>query len=277
MPAINLMFVPTLLLALALFAVGRHLALRAADGRVALLWLAAGIVASVPGTLFAVYYAHLLDQTGWFYTFRALPFTELAAAGLGLLAGTTAGLLGRSERIRSSRLFTWIGPCLLLFFLVLALAVPYAKPFIAPLKVAFQDHWSEGVCLQTTPSTCGPSSAATLLESRGVHATERELARECYTCGSGTENWYLVRSLRRRGMEAEVRLTAPDPAALPFPSIAGTQCGGQGGAGHFIAILAEKNGLYTIGDPIGGRWIGTAQQLQARYYLTGFFLTVRPR
>ncbi len=107
----------------------------------------------------------------------------------------------------------------------------------------------------------------------GKDATERELAIECHTCGSGTENWYLTRALRRRGFTADYVLTTPQPNSLPYPSVCGTQLG-KGSAGHFIAILSREGDKYVIGDPISGRQTLTIEEIKQRFYLTGFFLVV---
>lgn len=181
----------------------------------------------------------------------------------------------RFARHHKSILFVRLAPVLTISCMLLLLFVPYAKSLIAPLKIDLQNKWVDGVCIQTTPSTCGPSSAATILHLFGISVTERELARECYTCGTGTENWYLARAMRSRGLVTDYRMTPAQPTMLPTPSISGTQLGGKGGAGHFIAILSHIPGGYIIGDPIGGRRVLTLDQIRAKYYITGFFMVFR--
>ncbi|HCD03103.1 MAG TPA: hypothetical protein DER64_21530, partial [Planctomycetaceae bacterium] len=61
-------------------------------------------------------------------------------------------------------------------------------PMLARTPVC-QDNWTDiGICLQTTPATCTPACAATLLRIHGISATEGEMARLCLTGPHGT-NW----------------------------------------------------------------------------------------
>ena len=267
---VNLIFIPTLLLSLALFVIGDRIAARHGRGRLVSAWAAVAALAAVPALLFAVYYAHLLDSAIWFYQFRSFPYSELLAAGLGLGTGLAAGAVRRASFARDSAIFRGVVPGVIVFCFALLLVIPYAKPVIAPVRVEFRERWSNGVCLQSTPSTCGPASAATLLRWFGHPASERALARECFSYGGGTENWYIARALRHRSLEVRYVQLPVQPVLLPFPSIAGTQIGGRGGAGHFIAILANLNGQYLIGDPIGGRYLLAPDELRSRYYFTGF-------
>ncbi len=192
------MLVPTFVLALLLFWAGERVAERQktlASG----IWIAcAAAVAAVPGVAMVLYYLHGFDDSLWFYRFRSFPCSELAAAGMGLLAGAFCGFFPK---------FRYAARALAIPSLCLGIAIPYLKPFISPLSESqFQSRWSEGVCQQSTGSSCGPASAATILKSLGFEVTEKQLARECYTYEGGTENWYLARALRRRGCEVRYRI-----------------------------------------------------------------------
>ena len=274
---LNLLFVPTFVVALGLFLYGRRIATNVSSVRLILVAGVVAVLAAVPALLFVAYYAHVLDTAAWFYAFRTVPYTELTASGLGFGAGMAAGMINRIPLVNSSRLLTRLTPAVLLLCLSLVILAPYAKPLLIPIQTLLMDRWKDGICIQTTPSTCGPSSAATLLNYFGIHATERELARECFTCGSGTENWYLARALWRRGVQTDVQIVAAQTPRPPFPSIAGTEYGGRGGSGHFITILAEENGQYLIGDPLSGRMALSSEKLRSRYFLTGFFLVAHGR
>ena len=228
---------------------------------------------ALPAFLYAVYYVHILDGAAWFFALRAASSSELLATLAGLIFGMVPALLSKVPFVRGSTLLkVVIGP-IAAACLAALLVVPYLKPVIVPLTTPLANHWRDGVCIQTTPSTCGPSSTATLIHLFGKDATERELAIECNTCGSGTENWYLARALRRRGFSAGYLLTGPQPDSLPYPSVCGTQLG-KGGAGHFIAILGREGDRYVIGDPISGRQALTIEEIKQQFYLTGFFLVV---
>ncbi len=258
---LNPLLFPTLALGGGAFWLGD----RAGRGRLAAGWVLLGLALAAPGALFAVYYAHVLDRAAWFYQFRSLPFTELTAAGLGFLPGYLNAVLRRH---------TVIGWIFLPALTALVLFVPYAKSVLVPLNTrTMQERWVDGVCRQSTASTCGPASAATLLRALGIPATERGLARECYTYGSGTENWYLARALRRRGLRVRFVVISPEPEALPYRSIAGTTLG-TGGAGHFVAVLDRSDGKYLIGDPAHGRRLLPRARLRPGYVFTGFFMLV---
>lgn len=259
------MVIPTLLGAFVLFWLGRTVGKKIATRRA---WLLAGTSAAalaVPGLLFVVYYAHLFDGALWFYRFRAFPLTELGACGLGFGAGLvqTRGLGGPAG------LFGW--PAVL----SLLVLIPFVKPILDPVSFDHQRRSKdEGVILQSTMSTCGPASAATILNLLGHPATERELAREAFTSSGGTENWYLARALRRRGLEVDFQIQPADTGAYPSPAIAGVLLPGR--AGHFIAILEGSGDDLTFVDPIDGKHTMARWELRERYRFTGFFMAIRP-
>lgn len=256
---------PTLILALALFWLGEGLWRRLKHPVVRASLMLDFFLLALPGLLFPLYYTHLFDRALWFYQFRALPGSELSAAGAGLLAGFLFGACrGWKPVSRGS----------FLALLVLGIAVPYLKPVFRPLPAnRFQDNWKDGVCLQSTSASCGVASAATLLASFGIKVSEAELARECFTCSSGTEAWYLARMFRRRGFNATFHTTMPI-GGPPAPAIAGVDFTGFG---HFIPIIAKDIAGYTTGDPLAGRQQCAKEQIGRQFQFTGFFLEIHPR
>jgi enterochelin esterase-like enzyme len=269
---LNPLFFPTLLLAGALFGIAFRFASRSTHRRTLLFGMGAALVTPLPALLYCLTYLHLFDRAIWFYELRAFPGSELLAAGLGWTAGMAAGRLQREASGRLSKGFVRTLQGLVVFCLVLILSVPYAKSVIAPLRGVLPARWSNGVCIQSTPSTCGPASAATLLAGFGRAVSERELAQACFTYGGGTENWYLARALRRQGLQIRYVVQSPAATTLPFPSIAGTEYHGRGGSGHFIVILGQQDGRFLIGDPLVGRLLLTPEQLHTQYDMTGFFM-----
>lgn len=230
--------------------------------------VAVGVLTAVPCIAFAAYYLHLWDEPLLLYRFRALPGSELAAGLSGWLAGWCGWTLV-TQRQRLMRLST----ALIVVFPVL-LQIPYAKPWLAPLQQEeWHERWSAGVCLQTTPSTCGPSCAATLLRQHGRDVSERTLAEAAHTTAGGTECWYLVRALRALGMNVTLVATDPNPHALPWPSIAGTRLG-EGGSGHYVTVLGEDEHSYIIGDPLRGRVSLPRADIGKTRWFTGFFMRV---
>lgn len=268
---VNWLLIPTFLLAAAFFLFGKNLAGKRFSGTAQASLLAAMILLVTPGFLYAVYYLKVLGEPIWLYRWRSLPFTELAASGAGLFAGYAQGAL--VGRIKLSRVGKKVFFPLILF---LVLAAPYLKPIARPLDAkSIRDVWSDGVCLQSTPSTCGPASAATLLRANGKTVSEKELAMEAFTSSTGTEIWYLARALRRHGATVGYFLDQPQPAQLRFPAIAGVRLSADGsGAGHFIAILEKRGENYIVADPMLGRLLLSAKDLQASYFFTGFFMVV---
>lgn len=263
----NPLFFPVFALAALLFYAGNKIGLQPATPRTRLLWGLAGAVCAVPAILFATYYFHWFDDAAWFYRFRSLPWTELSAAGAGLPAGLVYAWLaakGRAWRIAV--------PALLLA----GLFVPYMKAVVAPLDPAtLTGHCRDGVCLQSTASTCGPASAASILRLFNIEESEKSLALEAYTSSGGTENWYLARALRRRGVPVEYVIVERPVTRLPYPSVAGVTL--PGGAGHFIAILAETGDAYVIGEPMQGKLTVPKARIARAYDFTGFFMVVGAR
>ena len=143
------------------------------------LWLLlAGIILAAPGLLFVFYYTHLFDNAAWFYSFRILRFTEILPAGLGLLAGVL-NAWWEPEGLGQQLVFPTA--------LTVLVLVPFVKPLLDPIELDRLRNQCEGqVCMQSTFSTCGPSSAATLLKALGQAASEKQLARECLTSRGGT-------------------------------------------------------------------------------------------
>jgi len=260
------MVIPTLLGAVVLFWLGRAAGKRIRSRRASRLSGTAAAVLAAPGLLFVIYYAHLFDGAAWFYRFRSVPMTELTACGLGFGAG-----LAQARRIGGpAGAFGWPAALLLLIL------IPFIKPILDPVTFDHERRSpGEGVVLQSTMSTCGPASAATLLNVLGHPASERELAREAFTSRGGTESWYLARALRRRGLDVEFQIRSPDGGDLPSPAIAGVLLPGR--AGHFIAILESAADELTFVDPIDGKHTMAKSELRERYRFTGFFMAVRRR
>src|SRR5258706_2371972 len=264
---LNPIAVPTFLMAIALFWIGCAVGCKG-DSKTPKLWLLLlAFFVSVPGCLFALYYAHFFDRAAWFYYLRALPYSELTASGLGLSAGVLQSWL--QPKALGEKLVVPTAFAVMLF-------VPFMKSALDPVDDTRLHDACEGeVCRQSTPSTCGPSSAATLLKFFGQLASEKKLARECFTYRGGTEIWYIARAFRRRGFIADFVIQPPDRISPPSPSIAGVVL--PGGAGHFIAVLSESPDHTTIGDPLKGKLILTKAELNAAYHFTGFFLVIQQR
>jgi hypothetical protein len=265
----NPMFWPTALLAVLLFWLGtvaeRCIVLPAT--RKVFLVLAAAIAA--PGLLYVLYYTKLLGQPSWFFELRSWRYTELAGAGVGLLFGYIHHCRHKHPSLRR-QLRRGTMPAIF----AVVIAVPFLKPVVRPVDFRqMQDRWEGDVCLQSTPSTCGPASAATILRSLGKDVTEVELARECFTYAGGTEIWYLARSLRKRGCSVEFKTMDLGDAALLLPAVAGVRL--REGTGHFIALLRNDGTNFIGNDPLTGKFKATLSELQTDYRFTGSFLLIK--
>lgn len=262
------LYLPTLLLAVALYGVGLALMRRVTRPLPRLLLFLPALALAAPGVLFTLYYAHLFDDQHWFCVFRAAPFTELTAAGMGVLAGMAQALLPKKRLLIAA----WAPTALIL--LLFWLSVPYVKMLLTPIFVdPAKAAWRDGVSMQSTPSTCGPASAATVLRALGADISEAELARDAYSSQGGTENWYLARAIRRRGFSVNILQTRKETWELPIHAVAGTRLNSPTGPGHFIAIISRDGDHYTIGDPLRGRIVISPAKPDG-YHFTGFFLVI---
>jgi hypothetical protein len=233
-------------------------------------WIAAGaVILALPGLIFSAYYTKLLGEPLWLYQFRSIPFTELLAAGSGLQFGMLHAEVMRRDKFRR-RIGRATVPLLGLFSVLL----PFLKPVVGQIRKTFYDQWRGDVCMQSTPSTCGPASAATLFRHFGVNVTEEELARECFSSRTGTENWYLARAFRRRGFEVEFIHFDDVMTGLQAPAIAGTRLAGNG---HFIPVLAVTNEVVEIGDPMVGPQSFSLRDLAELRDFTGFAMRISPK
>lgn len=219
------------------------------------------LVTAIPGASFAAYYAHILPEPAWYYEFRSFAGTELLVVFVGIAGGLIATLL----------------PRILLVFSLLGVAAfsiaPIIKPFIGPIPAAtFMDEWDGEVCLQSTPSTCGAASTATILRQFGIEVTELELATEAHSYSGGTEAWYLARAVRSRGLEAQFDFEAGFSPERGLPAVVGVQLGS---IGHFIAVLGQENDQFVVGDPLSGRELLSHEELQERYVFTGFHMRIQ--
>lgn len=94
------------------------------------------------------------------------------------------------------------------------LLLPVTRPLLAPARLVDAGRWSDRICLQSHEATCGAAAAATLLNLRGIPATEQGMIRRCLTSRHGTEPLGLYRGLKlaTEGLGPDVRVASHDPA-----------------------------------------------------------------
>jgi len=135
-----------------------------------------------------------------------------------------------------------------------------------------------GVCEQTSFYSCGAASAAMLLHSYGIRATEREMAERCRTHYMyGTSLSGFVRGLAwsipegREGVRA-ARLTFEELQALDRPCIAVIRMAPI--ANHAVVVDGMRGDYLRVRDPRGvtqdvprarfeGQWVGYVVWLTA--------------
>lgn len=255
----NWMLAPTLVLACILTLVG----LRLGSSRPRWWTWPIAAAASAPAIAYAGYYLHVVDEPTLLYSLRSMRFSELLAAGIGLAVGLVLGWCWarRATVWRIAGLATLLGALGILL-------LPYIKPVLRPADwSSFSDKRQGVAVMQTTPYSCGPATAATLLSALGTRVTELQLAREAFTSSSGTENWYLARAIRAHGHVARFEKSP----TVVVSSIAGVSGGGYG---HYIAVVSRDDSSYLVVDPLIGERRLSAADLKRFYVFTGFYLVV---
>ncbi|HCK54798.1 MAG TPA: hypothetical protein DIC23_16385, partial [Planctomycetaceae bacterium] len=139
---------------------------------------------------------------------RFVPVSNLIIVGNGLPLMSTflAGIVWR--RIRHWRRLVAVTA------LWIAGLYAVASPLLANTPACSAnwetiDDFGVRVCIQTTPATCTPACAATLLGLYGIDTTEAEMARLCLTSRNGT-NWAGL----YHGLKAKTRDTPWDVVVL---------------------------------------------------------------
>jgi hypothetical protein len=221
------------------------------------------MIVALPTASFSVYYAHVIPEASWYYELRSIAGSEFLMGFVGIAGGMVATLVPR------------IMLTLPLLGVVVLSVVPIIKPLIGPIpRASFQDQWDGVVCLQSTPSTCGAASTATILKYFGENVTEAAIATEAHSYSGGTEAWYLARAFRSRGYDAKFSFRAGFTPEDGLPAIVGVM---MGSAGHFIAIIEHNGDKYLIGDPLRGREVLSRAELERRYKFTGFHMQIKRR
>ncbi len=247
-------------LALALFAVAHRRAL-AMSPPVRRRWFMLTTALALPAGYNALYYLHWLPETAWFYEVRSWRGVEALVIPVGAVGGFWAALMHRR---------------MLVLPLLATVGVswgPFLKPIVMPVdRDSLRDAWAHDVCIQSTLSSCGPASTATVLKTLGVAAQESEIAPAAHTYLGGTEAWYLARYIRSRGLRARFVMTgAGFNEAMQLPAIVGVTVGSRG---HFIALTSRTGDVFNVGDPMVGPEKLTRDALERRYGFTGFALEV---
>jgi hypothetical protein len=265
----NWLAIATLALGFIAFAFSQQMASKTFSSKVTRLLLCSAVLLALPALIYAIYYLNVLGEPIWLYRLRTVKGSELLASFAGLLAGWAQ--VRAIPHLSAGRL---VKKCLIPILLGIGLSVPHLKPLLRHLPAeAIPDQWRGMACIQSTASTCGPAAAATIVRYLGKSASEREFAAEAFTSATGTENWYLARVLREKGMRTSFVFDSPRSVALP--AIAGVRLKRLGNSGHFVALLNRMGDQLILSDPMHGLSTNTIADLQTDYEFTGFFLVIQ--
>ncbi len=177
-----------------------------------------------------------------------------------------------------------------------------AKPFWGQTP-ACHDNWQNGVCIQTSPITCSPACAATILAHVGLDTNEQEMAELCLTT-KGTLWQGLYRGLKLQTAETawdvevfvgdidqlrELVKQGPLILTVGLPSNAADEIytsryGWTPGESHSVVLFGFGEELGTeadqranMGDPSveGGREQWSVEDLRVLYRGRGLRLVAR--
>lgn len=127
---------------------------------------------------------------------QVLPFSNLIVVGnwqplfVSVLAGLLWHRLPPQVWRKSAATCALVGACLLSIY----------RPILAQ-PPRMDDRWDGPVCLQTSPASCSPAAAATLLRVHHIRATEQEMALLCLTSDEGTPMHGLFRGLKIKTLD----------------------------------------------------------------------------
>ena len=238
--------------------------------------------------------------TGRLFWAVILPIATVIVIGnlIPILLSWTAGLASSTPALSGwTRVLT---VKLLAVLTVGFLAGPLVRHQLAPADIASDSTWIKGVCLQSHESTCAPSAAATLLRTRRIESSERELVELCLTSEMGTEPLGLFRGLAVACQEQPVkpRVASSDPgrwvdqgqvpnvALIRFGPEASTQPSfpfqslgrflGPKEEGHAVTVLGQTDAnQWIIADPAFGRTVWSNETFLSRF--TGDAVYLAPR
>ena len=145
-------------------------------------WTAGSAVALALG-----YFLFLWDRP---LTARLLPFAALpvVANWTPLFAAVVSAAVLAQRNLPRPRRLAAAG------VLCGAAAFSLVRPLLGRPPVCL-DRWDGPICVQTTPTTCSPAAAATLLRMYGIPATEGGMAELCLSRAGGTPWQGLYRGL----------------------------------------------------------------------------------
>lgn len=200
-------------------------------------------------------------QIGWplpvfveYHLTTTLWMLKVAFVTFGMISVTVAGFL-QGHRSRWALLVFSIAAIVT----VESLARHSARPNLGVIEA----RESDGVILQTNPSTCAAAAVANIARHYGIDATEATMVELLHTTWAGTSPAQMVYGFRALGLAArKVQYLDRDLAKVNPPAVLLVDVNVEPDA-HAIVYMARKGDLFEIWDPNGGRRdvpLGTIQQ-----------------
>lgn len=124
---------------------------------------------------------------------------------------------------------------------------------------------SDGVILQSTPSTCAAASAANIARHFGIDVDEAHMVKLLGTTWAGTSPAQLVYGFEALGLTAiKAYSQSRDIREIRPPAILFVPVGEEPDA-HAVAYMGTRPGGYAIWDPSSGAQLKSMEQIQARW------------
>ncbi len=217
----------------------------------------------------------MIGACQWFYQSNFVPpfswvtwgrseFAVIALSGVMMVMSLVPHITGKRLKV------------LLLVFVSLFVGNYSIRPFFEPLLVRgelsrLKTVIQQGICIQNTEYTCGPSAAVTALWSLGVKGDEGQIAILAHTCPAGGTSpeplcqamqtlygdrgiWCEYRSFKS---VAELKQSCPAVVVIRHTLL----------LDHFITILKVTDQDVIVGDPLCGEivWPHAAFQKKWRH------------
>ncbi|BBM86419.1 cysteine peptidase family C39 domain-containing protein [Candidatus Uabimicrobium amorphum] len=144
-------------------------------------------------------------------------------------------------------------------FLAIGYMCVYSSWMIMPVVKCGNFKIVDSVCIQSTPTTCGPACLTTIARFHGLKTTEQQMAHLSHTTNVwGTTSLRMLKAMRdfltpqKRLFSASVHYTDWEGLQkISKPCIVNTEYSTY--VNHVMVLFAIENGRVVLGDPLEGR------------------------